>query len=680
MTPHPDPPLSDDALRLALTEPRRVTEFTAWQAHIPFAFVVVRLVSPRRLVELGTAGGDAYCAFCQSVEVNGLDTECAAVDTWTGDPHSGELHAELFENLRSHHDPLYGHFSRLVRSTFDDARPHFADQTIDLLHIDGYHTYDAVKHDFESWLPKMSDRGVVLLHDVAVRDGDFGVWRLWEEIKDQYPSFAFLHGHGLGIVIVGASATNEIRRFVDHANARDSVASLFEALGERLVARTRLNQLRLAVDENRARTAELEQAHVELGFALERSVAERDVAEERLADLERRSVAERGIAEERLGDLERRHLADRSLTDEQLQALERQVETERLERLTEHAARVGAERHLAELHATRTLRYTRAARSAYARLRRVRAPTKNPALDLADGSTAAADPAHESIPEASHAEFVPAGHFYSAIPSLDDLDHRHKEIFDRDPQDVGGIDLRLSEQVAFLERLAPSLQSVPFSDAPTPSLRYHFQNSMFDSSDGLFLHLILRELRPSRIIEVGSGYSSACMLDTIEHFLPATRTTFIDPNAVTLRSLLRPGERADIIESPVQHVAGDLFSELGAGDLLFIDSTHVVKAGSDVNYLFFDVLPELAPGVVVQIHDVFPGFEYPWSWLREGRVWSEDYLLRAFLQYNLEFQILLWPRLLAEVVPDVYERFVRSDGHVGGSIYIRRMHRAETDH
>ena len=118
---------------------------------------------------------------------------------------------------------------------------------------------------------------------------------------------------------------------------------------------------------------------------------------------------------------------------------------------------------------------------------------------------------------------------------------------------------------------------------------------MFDRSDGLFMHLMLRHLRPSRVIEIGSGYSSACVLDTVERFIPGVHCTFVDPNADVLRSVLRPEdyESVEIVELPVQRAPLERYSQLDRGDLLFIDSTHVVKVGSDVNHLFFDVLPTL---------------------------------------------------------------------------------------
>ena len=276
---------------------------------------------------------------------------------------------------------------------------------------------------------------------------------------------------------------------------------------------------------------------------------------------------------------------------------------------------------------------------------------------------------------ADRGEFVPPGHFYSAIPNFVEIEARHKEIFDRDPLDISGIDLRLDDQLALLDELGGFLPDVPFGDEPTDGLRYHFRNDAFAQGDGLFLHLLLRRFRPTAIVEVGSGFSSACMLDTAEQFLDGVRCTFIDPYPGVLDSVLRATDRdgVDLIAQPVQSVPVGVFEQLGRDDLLFVDSTHVSKAGSDVNYLFFEVLPRLQPGVLVHLHDVFPGFEYPIGWLRERRAWSETYVLRAFLQFNETFEIVLWPSLLALVRQSEFARFPKALENTGGSIYLRRV-------
>lgn len=212
-------------------------EETAWAGHIPLAMFLVSAMRPHTLVELGAYRGVSYCAFCQAVKAAKTDTKCYAVDTWQGDEHAGELEVGVLAKLRAHHDALYGDFSRLVRSTFDDALTHFADGSIDLLHIDGFHTFEAVKHDFETWKPKMSERGIIIFHDINVRERGFGVWQFWDEIKHDFPHFEFLHSHGLGILAVSADLPEDLR-FLFAADEAQTVLirQFFHALGERINA------------------------------------------------------------------------------------------------------------------------------------------------------------------------------------------------------------------------------------------------------------------------------------------------------------------------------------------------------------------------------------------------------------------------------------------------------------
>ncbi|MBI5885212.1 MAG: class I SAM-dependent methyltransferase [Deltaproteobacteria bacterium] len=193
-------------------EPQKLSDIASWHEHMPFAFLVMDILKPRVFVELGVHKGDSYLAFCQAVKNFGIDAKCHGVDTWKGEEHAGFYDESVYNQLTAYHDPLYGNISTLLKMTFDEALAKFADKSIDLLHIDGLHSYQAVKHDFEAWLPKMSDSGVILFHDTNVRERDFGVWRLWYEIKDKYPSMEFKHGHGLGVLAVGRSLPQD---FVD---------------------------------------------------------------------------------------------------------------------------------------------------------------------------------------------------------------------------------------------------------------------------------------------------------------------------------------------------------------------------------------------------------------------------------------------------------------------------------
>lgn len=223
--------------------PFRVPErmpVSAWIEHLPFMFWMIDALRPSSFVELGTHNGASYCAACEAVRALALDCRCYAVDTWRGDEHAGFYGEEVWEDLRSHHDVRYSAFSRLVRSTFDEAVAHFPDNSIDLLHIDGLHSYEAVRHDFDTWRPKLSENAVVMLHDTNVRERGFGVFRLWAEVAAGRPHFEFLHGHGLGVVAMGKTPTPALASLFEAGSSeaeREEVRAIFAYLGQALQQR-----------------------------------------------------------------------------------------------------------------------------------------------------------------------------------------------------------------------------------------------------------------------------------------------------------------------------------------------------------------------------------------------------------------------------------------------------------
>jgi GT2 family glycosyltransferase len=226
-------------------KPKHLTQTTAWHGHLPFARWIVAAAKPEVLVELGVHEGASYCTFCESVERFGTNTKCYGVDAWEGDHQAGFYGDQVLKALSAYHDPLYSSFSTLVQKWFADAAQDFDDGSIDLLHIDGLHTYDAVKADFEAYLPKMSKSGVILFHDTVVRHGDFGVWALWEELTKKYPHFEFTHSNGLGVLCVGETPPPALSWLCGLKDPlRGEVHDFFANIGNRLIWETEEGRIR----------------------------------------------------------------------------------------------------------------------------------------------------------------------------------------------------------------------------------------------------------------------------------------------------------------------------------------------------------------------------------------------------------------------------------------------------
>ena len=271
----------------------------------------------------------------------------------------------------------------------------------------------------------------------------------------------------------------------------------------------------------------------------------------------------------------------------------------------------------------------------------------------------------------------PHGHYHSPIPSKEEILKKEHQIFKIRKKEINGIELNEKEQFALLEEIKKYYNEIPFEDYENNKTRYYFDNSWYSYSDAIFLYSIMRHFQPNKIIEVGSGFSSAAILDINELFLKnKTKCYFIEPCPQRLLSLLNENDKKNhkIISCCIQNVKLEFFKQLKENDILFIDTSHVSKTGSDVNYLLFDVLPNLNSGVLIHFHDIFYPFEYPKKWVLEGRAWNECYILRAFLEYNSKFKIIFFNTFLEYY----YEGWFRQNmplclKNKGGSIWLRTV-------
>ena len=238
----------------------------SWVGHLPFSAWLMKTLSPTVFVELGTHSGNSYFSFCQAVVENNLATVCYAVDTWQGDEHAGFYAADVFAQVSQDNAAKYAAFSRLLRMTFDEATGYFAEGSVDLLHIDGFHSYEAVAHDFTTWLPKLAPGAVVLFHDTNVRERDFGVWQFWRELQARYPNnLEFFHSHGLGVLQLNdAPEAKKIPWLQPEATSKRTIIAYFASLGAQQLERFAFNETKTEVVNLTAILSARDQAIAEL--------------------------------------------------------------------------------------------------------------------------------------------------------------------------------------------------------------------------------------------------------------------------------------------------------------------------------------------------------------------------------------------------------------------------------
>ena len=270
------------------------------------------------------------------------------------------------------------------------------------------------------------------------------------------------------------------------------------------------------------------------------------------------------------------------------------------------------------------------------------------------------------------------GHYYSPIPDPGRVREYVANMRKQGENHIDGIPIDLHDMRKLWLKNLDCVKATPFAQGPTPGNRYREQGGPYPMGDAVVLRMMINNYRPRRIIEIGSGFTTACILDSLDHFQieKETELTCIEPFPERLFDLLKPSdlEKINLIESPVQEVGLEIFDSLSANDLLVIDSTHVLKAGSDVHYELFYILPRISVGTLVHVHDIRSPFEYPQKWIEENYAWNEAYALRAFLMYNADFRVKFWNSRFAPA----YEEEIRTEcpkvfPNPGSAIWIERI-------
>ncbi len=267
----------------------------------------------------------------------------------------------------------------------------------------------------------------------------------------------------------------------------------------------------------------------------------------------------------------------------------------------------------------------------------------------------------------------PPGHFYSPIVDWEYIKTNKKVWEITVPKEV---DLNEKGQLGLFQEFTQFYDDIPWEAEKKSGLRYYFDNKFYSYSDALILYSMMRLKRPKKIIEIGSGFSSAVMLDTNQFFMKSEiEFQFIEPYPDRLFSLfLKEDHQKKMVKiQDVQNILLQEFERLEAGDFLFIDSSHVSKTGSDVNYILFEILPVLKKGVYIHFHDIFYPFKYPRLWSFQGRNWNETYLLRAFLMNNNKYKILIFSDFLHQNFPELFSELSLFKKNSGANLWLEKL-------
>ena len=267
----------------------------------------------------------------------------------------------------------------------------------------------------------------------------------------------------------------------------------------------------------------------------------------------------------------------------------------------------------------------------------------------------------------------PPGHYYSPIVNWPEIKDSQNIWQISEPKDI---DLNAEGQLSLFRELLTFYNDIPWGAERKTGLRYYFNNNFYSYSDAIILYSMIRLKHPRKILEIGSGFSSAVMLDTNQFFMKdKIALQFVEPYPERLLSLFaaKDHEKQMVKKEDVQKIPLLQFKQLEPGDFLVVDSSHVSKTGSDVNYILFEILPILKKGVFIHFHDIFYPFEYPKLWAYQGRNWNEAYLLRAFLMNNSNYKILMFSDFLLRSFPEVFSGMPLYEKNTGANLWLEKL-------